>query len=419
VEYKEWIILSFYNLVNTYRDRLSATGLTMREQYINTVKNSVLDGFDENVSYKAIEYKKINEVVYTTIDTHVFQVKRDTEETSLDEMKRIVFKDLDFISSSGDLLKFEGIDWLVTSTNNIDIIHSCVVVQCGNVLTFQIPDGTVKSYPCIIDGKTAQITDGIEDTKYIVLADDQILIRVQNNVDTSQLEVNKRFINSIYKLTKIQSLFSDGILYLTMTKDQYGVNDNLDLNLADYVVNNFVVTILNGDTVSMNTTSTPLQLNVQVTNNGVLVENPTIVYTSSNPTIASVSVTGLITPLIAGTATITATSNSVSDSITVTVEEVVVDNFSIEYVAPIVSQIYQGQTKTLTIRVLNNGVEVTGKPVTWSISDSSLATITGSTATTCTIKGSSTNLGSINLRATLAEDATVYKEISILIKSII
>jgi hypothetical protein len=114
--------LSFSNLINTYRDRLSSEGLTLHDQYMNTITNSIVDGFEDNVSYKAVEYRKIGELVYTTIDTHVFQVKRDTEDKSLDSMKRIIFKDMNFISNSGDLLKFNNADWLVTSTNNIDIV---------------------------------------------------------------------------------------------------------------------------------------------------------------------------------------------------------------------------------------------------------------------------------------------------------
>jgi hypothetical protein len=414
--------LSFSNLINTYRDRLSSEGLTLHDQYMNTITNSIVDGFEDNVSYKAVEYRKIGELVYTTIDTHVFQVKRDTEDKSLDSMKRIIFKDMNFISNSGDLLKFNNADWLVTSTNNIDIIHSCIAVQSNNTLTFQLSDGVVKSYPCIIDGKTTQITDGIEETKYIVLADDQILIRVQNNVDTKQIELNKRFIfnndkNEIYKLTKIQSLFSNGLLYLTMTKNQYGANDRLDLNLADYVVNNYEVNILNGDNISMDINETR-QISVEVKNNGVLVENPAITYISSSPLIATVSTTGLITPLLAGITNIIATSNGASDTISVTVEEVITNNYSIEFINASPT-IYQNQSKTYTIKVLNNGSQIFDKPVTWSISDTSLATITGSTDTTATIKASSVNLGNVVLRATLTEDTNIFKEQNILVKSIV
>jgi hypothetical protein len=414
--------LSFSNLINTYRDRLSSEGLTLHDQYMNTITNSIVDGFEDNVSYKAVEYRKIGELVYTTIDTHVFQVKRDTEDKSLDSMKRIIFKDMNFISNSGDLLKFNNADWLVTSTNNIDIIHSCIAVQSNNTLTFQLSDGVVKSYPCIIDGKTTQITDGIEETKYIVLADDQILIRVQNNVDTKQIELNKRFIfnndkNEIYKLTKIQSLFSNGLLYLTMTKNQYGANDRLDLNLADYVVNNYEVNILNGDNISMDINETR-QISVEVKNNGVLVENPAITYISSSPLIATVSTTGLITPLLAGITNIVATSNGASDTISVTVEEVITNNYSIEFINASPT-IYQNQSKTYTIKVLNNGSQIFDKPVTWSISDTSLATITGSTDTTCTIKGSSSGLGYVTLKATLVENINVFKDQNILVKSIV
>ena len=68
---------------------------------------------------------------------------------------------------------------------------------------------------------------------------------------------------------------------------------------------------------------------------------------------------------------------------------------------------------------MNNGVEVTDKTVTWSISDTTLATITGSTDTTCTIKASSSKLGNVTLTCKLSDDASVFKDAVIQVKSIV
>jgi hypothetical protein len=331
--------------------------------------------------------------------------------------------DMTSVIHTGSIVEVEDKIWLVTSKiHSTQAYKTGSLVECNNTLKWQTPTGEIKSYPCIIQDKTSVYSSGIEENKYLSLADDQILIIIQNNADTSQLELDKRFIfdhskNNIYKLSKIQSLIQEGLLYFTMTKDQEGANDNLELNLADYVVNNYVLTILNGDIASLNI-SEELQLSVQVINNGASVENPIITYSSDNETVATVDNNGLITCHAIGQAVITATYNGVSDTITINGIEVVTDNYSIEYISPI-SQIYTGQSKTLNIKVLNNGTEVFDKTVTWSVSDITLATITGSTNTTCTIKANSNKLGNVTLKCSLTDDTNVFKDAVIQVKSIV
>ncbi len=65
-----------------------------------------------------------------------------------------------------------------------------------------------------------------------------------------------------------------------------------------------------------------LQLTVTVIDqDGDTLSNQTVNYTSSNTAVASVSGTGLVSALMAGSATITATVDNVSDAVTIEVEE--------------------------------------------------------------------------------------------------
>jgi hypothetical protein len=288
-----------------YERRLKIDGETFKDRQINSLKDAILEDFEDSPSFHSV---KIND-----IDRGV-QILDENAINKNPNKKRVLCKPDEDINT-GDEIFWKNKYWLCTNVDSDKEIYAKGIIEkCNNTLKWQTSTGEIKEYPCIITDKTSVYSDGLDTNRYITIGDDQILITIQNNFDTIQLEVDKRFIfnhskNDIYKLSKVQSLIQEGILYLTMTKDQFGVNDNLDLNLADYVQNNFVVTITNGDTVSLNISDT-LQLVCELRNNGVVVENPTITYQSSDITKATVSSTGLITAISTGVVTITATSNN-------------------------------------------------------------------------------------------------------------
>ena len=67
--------------------------------------------------------------------------------------------------------------------------------------------------------------------------------------------------------------------------------------------------------------STTYQLSYTVTNNDIVVENPTITYSSSDETIATVDSNGLMTMLKEGTVDITATCSTASVTTTMTIAD--------------------------------------------------------------------------------------------------
>ena len=129
------------------------------------------------------------------------------------------------------------------------------------------------------------------------------------------------------------------------------------------------------------------QLSITYTPNDTNVKNVT--YSSSNTSIATVSSTGLVTGVAQGSATITATaeaeSGTVTDTISITVTPVAVTSVSLSSNSETVKE---GKTVTLTHTVYPTNA--TNKNVTWSSSDTSVATVssgvvTGISAGTATI----------------------------------
>lgn len=225
--------MSFSDIVNSYRIRLSTDGLTIKDEYINSIKDSFTDSFDNNVNYKEIQYKKRNETNYTTIEVHIFQVKKDTEKIALDNVKRIVFKDLNFVSESGDLFEFDNEKWLITSTNNIDIIKSCVVQQTNNTLKFY-QNEILYQIPCIIQSNISISQLNIENNKYISIPADKYIITCSNNSDSSNINENTRFILTgiAYSIIGIDNISSPGLLNIRIKKDQISSEDDLVNGIA-------------------------------------------------------------------------------------------------------------------------------------------------------------------------------------------
>jgi uncharacterized protein YjdB len=109
---------------------------------------------------------------------------------------------------------------------------------------------------------------------------------------------------------------------------------------------------------------------------GTILTGRTVTWSSSDPTIATVSNTGLVTPTGAndsGAVTITATSGSKSGTATVTISQ---DPVASVTVAPGSSAISATQTQQLAATLKDaGGAVLTGRTVTWSSSNTAIATV--------------------------------------------
>jgi uncharacterized protein YjdB len=127
--------------------------------------------------------------------------------------------------------------------------------------------------------------------------------------------------------------------------------------------------------------------------NGSPLSGRTVVWTTSNGTVASVDSTGLVTGIAVGTATITATSEGQTGTATLTVSIVPVASV---VVAPSAANILVGGTVQLTATARDStGAVLAGRAITWSSSNQSVATAssnglaTGVAAGTATITATS------------------------------
>lgn len=372
--------------------------------------NTLQDKFAEHMN----KYGKAIEI--NGLDTIGFFMEIDNKQ-STDE--KYLFTEINQVSQ-GNVIQYNSTKWLCTGNpvNINGVYDKSVIKQVKYSIKFAMPSGSLSIFPSLIDTKVFDTSTG----QYITIPEGKILVTMPENEDSNKITADLRFIimGSAWKVTGIDKS-KIGLITLYCDKSQFDtVNDDIENEIADAhkYIHTYTINITNGDSADLDYREATLQLTVSCTDNGEVVSSPVVTYSSDNIAVATVDTNGLITCHAIGQAVITTTYNDVSDTFIINGIEVVTDNYSIEYQNPITS-IYQGQTKTLTIKVLNNGVEVFDKSVTWSISNTSLATITGSTNTTCTIKASNSNLGNVTLSSRLSDDANVFKDAVIQVKSIV
>ncbi|ABO48919.1 Ig domain protein, group 2 domain protein [Desulforamulus reducens MI-1] len=204
------------------------------------------------------------------------------------------------------------------------------------------------------------------------------------------------------------------------------VKDTISINVK--VNHNYVLTITN-ESATLNIGDN-LQLNYTLTDNGVIVDNPNVIFTSSDNNIATVNSSGLITGISIGTVTITAQMADrpeIYDILEVTVQEVPIShNYSISINGG--ATIKLNQTLSYTATFYDNGVEVADQSGTWSITSPNpdgttnvYATIQSQTGNSVSIKATSTSSyvnKYLELVCTLNSDNTIKASKQIQVKSL-
>jgi uncharacterized protein YjdB len=125
-------------------------------------------------------------------------------------------------------------------------------------------------------------------------------------------------------------------------------------------------------------------------NNATVTGRP-VGWSTSDNTVASVSSSGIVSALKAGTATITATVDTARGTSSITVVAATPVPVATVSVAPTSGSVEVGQTLQLTATARDAGGNViTGRPTTWTVSDASVATVSGSGLVTGVAAGSAT-----------------------------
>ena len=238
----------------------------------------------------------------------------------------------------GSVIVMKGQSYVIISDKDFDesnAVYSAIAKK-ANVI--------INGIPYVVDTATYGESQGSIFTQ----VDGDVIIYTGFNTITNKIKVNNN-INAFGNSYQVSNKFvKENIIYIHL-KQTTAVPDVYKI-------------VYNGVTSFDINDSTTYQLSYTVTNNGNIVENPTIHYSSSDETVATVNSNGLMTMLKEGTVDITATYSDASTTTTMTIADS--STPSVDYTMNIVSSSYSirvgGSYKTLTVRYYNNeGTEIT------------------------------------------------------------
>ena len=202
----------------------------------------------------------------------------------------------------GTIFILNGSNYIVTSQDGIesDIYFTSIAVKCD--VTF-----VVQSENKYIDVPMSVVSDKwtVAHGSVFSMVNGAVTMLTQDNPVARCIKVNNAYyaFGGYYKVGN--TFFNNGLAYFYLERQA--------MPHDDYKI------IYNGVTSFDIKDSTTYQLSYTVTNNGNVVENPTIHYSSSDETIATVDSNGLMTMLKEGTVDITASYSTASVITTMTI----------------------------------------------------------------------------------------------------
>ena len=231
----------------------------------------------------------------------------------------------------GTIFVLKGEIYIVTSKDGIesDIFFTSMAIRCD--VTFVVKsNGEYKDIPLTVVSDKMTVNHG---SVFNVVGGSVVMYTQDNDISRS-IAVNNEYyaFGGYYKVGN--NFFNNGLAYFylerqTMPHDDYAITYN---GVTSFDIKD----------------STTYQLSYTVTNNGSVVENPTIHYSSSDETIATVDSNGLMTMLKEGTVDITASYSIASVTTTMTIANTSAPTYTISITSSTDTIKIGGSYKTLT-----------------------------------------------------------------------
>lgn len=204
---------------DNYKKRMLASGSSTKEAYENSTIEIIKRNFKNSPNYKQITING------SLIDSRVINTDNYNQKEVL--LLPNSFYDI------GTVYEFDSKKWIVLNFDDNDLFPKSEVDLCNSTLKWKDSSGTVYDYPCIFFNPSITY-DKLKTDDYMTLQTGQIGILVSENLDTSTVKVDMRFIykHEAWKVEYIDKT-KDGILSIVVSSDVVKDSDDLVNRIAD------------------------------------------------------------------------------------------------------------------------------------------------------------------------------------------
>jgi len=351
----------------------SDSNYSSKEEMVSDVK----ENFDIRRYYSA-EGKS---VIINDITTQVI-IQSHLNPLNEGKYDKKIHMPIETVVDTGSIVEWEGNKWIIISNiDNLQAYKTASMIKSNNTLQFYSSTSTLHSIPCIISKGSISL----DEQKIISTLDSEIAIQISNTDITRQIGMNYVFRIGLrnYTVVNIDDIIVNGLLLIKMVYSE-----------VEQVFPVYSLTILNGDSIQVDI-NTPVQLNIQVKDKETIITSPSLIFSSNNNLIATVSSTGLVSFLSVGSVVISCkldNDNLIQDSIGIEIVEEEKHNYTAEISGSIL--IIKTYSSTYTCTFKDNGIAITDSSVFFltgddGVSSTSLASIVSqdSVGNSCVVKG--------------------------------
>ena len=361
----------------SYKAYLSVTSSNPSEEYKDFFKHLVEEDFDDSATIMTVNHNGAE------VKVRVVRVfTKEALNRPINNLKKIIFNNFDYEVSVGDIFYFDDKQWLCIDTGKTLYSRSCTVAKCHDTLKFYKSEisTNIVEIPYFVLDNIALTRMGYDDSRYMTLPYSRMLVMIANNEinrEVSRDDVYKLKGYDNYEVVDINRIRFDGLIILELEYSQK--------TQEEYI---YELTILNGESIQISEIQ-ELTIIAQLKVNNVVVDNPSLLFFSSDEEIATIDNNGVVTVIDTGIVTfmVSLTSDSsVSSNIEVEIVEEEIDNITYEIIG--VSDIYYGYSEQYVAKKFNNGVLVPDAEFTFSIlgdAPASVYTLEVDSDTECTI----------------------------------
>ncbi|MGF7057182.1 hypothetical protein [Brassicibacter mesophilus] len=197
---------------------------------------------------------------------------------------------------TGDIVEYEGINYLIISQidRNKENYRARIRQADFNIKFFINEE--IKEFPAIIESKIFDIETG----QYLTLPNKKIRVTLKDDAETTYIIEGKRFIKmgSAWKVVGIDKT-RPGLLILNCDFSEFNTNDDKENEVADYVEpevpvdpptqDGYSIEIVGDSEIAILETKT---YTTNIYNNGVLVNDKSVIWSVSNSRLKIDSTTG-------------------------------------------------------------------------------------------------------------------------------